>query len=319
MLRRLPGGSPSCAKQFDPGNDAGVELLHKARTRALEDVLAFFEAGADLCKAVIVDGFNSNAERRRLILDGLAGRGASVLFVESVVTDGAQLEANMRDICGTVPDYAALPPEAALADFRARVSHCEALAQSLDGDGSEAHLSWIRMINFRRYEVNNVHGFLQGRVAQLVMNLSPVRHQFYLTRHGQSEYNLLSKIGGDSPLSADGRKYAARLAQFASEVICRGPEGEQVPARLWTSGLVRAKQTAACIQHPTLQVERPPSARPHGVGADEGRDAAQPRRALRRRLRRDDLRRDRGAAAGRVGAALRGQARVPLPARRVLP
>jgi hypothetical protein len=33
------------------------------------------------------------------------------------------------------------------------------------------------------------------------MNLHTLSRTFYLTRHGQSEYNLLGKIGGDSGLT----------------------------------------------------------------------------------------------------------------------
>ena len=51
------------------------------------------------------------------------------------------------------------------------------------------------------------------------MNLHTLPRTFYLTRHGQSEYNLLGKIGGDSGLTAAGVEYARRLAQFAKEQI----------------------------------------------------------------------------------------------------
>lgn len=53
------------------------------------------------------------------------------------------------------------------------------------------------------------------------MNLHTLPRTFYLTRHGQSEYNLLGKIGGDSGLTPAGREYARRLATFAKEEIAR--------------------------------------------------------------------------------------------------
>ena len=51
------------------------------------------------------------------------------------------------------------------------------------------------------------------------MNLHTMPRTFYMTRHGQSEYNVLGKIGGDSGLSQNGLEYARRLARFAKEVI----------------------------------------------------------------------------------------------------
>lgn len=94
------------------------------------------------------------------------------------------------------------------------------------------------------------------------MNLHTLPRTFYLTRHGQSEYNLLGKIGGDSGLSPAGLEYARRLALFAKEYIAHTTKsdpstGEEVkisrPARLWTSTLLRTKETAQFIEHNTIQ------------------------------------------------------------------
>lgn len=93
------------------------------------------------------------------------------------------------------------------------------------------------------------------------MNLHTLKRTFYLTRHGQSEYNLLGKIGGDSGLTDAGLEYARRLAVFAKDYIAQETEsdpetGEAVkvarPARLWTSTLRRTKETAQFIEHYTI-------------------------------------------------------------------
>ena len=84
---------------------------------------------------------------------------------------------------------------------------------------------------------------------------------FFLSRHGQSEYNLLGKIGGDSGLTPAGVEYARRLAMFAKEYVAQNTTtdqntGEEVktpqPARLWTSTLRRTKETAQFIEHDTI-------------------------------------------------------------------
>ncbi|RYY83819.1 hypothetical protein EON63_10425 [archaeon] len=41
-------------------------------------------------------------------------------------------------------------------------------------------------------------GYLMQKVVNFIMNLRTTSHAFYLTRHGQSEYNDLGRIGGDS-------------------------------------------------------------------------------------------------------------------------
>ena len=41
---------------------------------------------------------------------------------------------------------------------------------------------------------------------------APVQRTIYLSRHGESQYNLYGKIGGDSSLSSQGIKYSIKLA-----------------------------------------------------------------------------------------------------------
>jgi len=111
--------------------------------------------------------------------------------------------------------------------------------------------------------VNNIRGYLPLKVVHFVMNLHTLPRTFFLTRHGQSEYNLLGKIGGDSGLTPAGIEYARRLSQFAqehigTEVVGKDPEtGEDItrprPARLWTSTLRRTKETAQFIDHPKIE------------------------------------------------------------------
>ena len=70
-----------------------------------------------------------------------------------------------------------------------------------------------------------------------------VPRSIYLTRHGESEYNLHGRIGGDSQLSARGRQYSRLLAQYIGK--------QRIPRlRVWTSQFKRTIQTAEGIQAP---------------------------------------------------------------------
>lgn len=257
-LRECDATAAENAETWDPENAEGRSVLHAARQQALADVATFIGSGEEFSKVCIVDGLNVTVERRSSILEALKDHGTNALFIETIITDQEQLEQNMEAILRHTPDFQAHSSEAAKADFLQRVAHCERVTQTMDHDGSEAHLSWIRITDFSRYEINNVHGYLKGRVAQLVMHLTNREHALFLTRHGQSDYNVLGKIGGDAPLTADGEVYARKLAEYAQKVICTNANGEQVPARLWTSCLQRTKLTAQFIPHPTLEVDLPP-------------------------------------------------------------
>ncbi len=49
------------------------------------------------------------------------------------------------------------------------------------------------------------------------MNIHITPRTIYLTRHGESEFNMSGKIGGDSHLSERGKQYAAAVAKFINE------------------------------------------------------------------------------------------------------
>jgi hypothetical protein len=164
------------------------------------------------------------------------------------------LEENIRKVKLSTPDYRDMDPAEAMEDFKRRrgfyQEHYEPVGES---DGPH-----IKIINSRQFVVTDIRGYLPLKVVHFVMNLHTLPRTFFLTRHGQSEYNLLGKIGGDSGLTPAGTEYARRLADFAAENIAmetvKDPDtGEDSkvarPARLWTSTLRRTKETAKFIKH----------------------------------------------------------------------
>lgn len=62
-------------------------------------------------------------------------------------------------------------------------------------------------------------------------------------QHGESEYNLLGRIGGDAPLTHRGRKYAQALAKHINKLNLNG-------LQVWTSKLQRTHETAHLIAAP---------------------------------------------------------------------
>ncbi|CAE7744431.1 FKFBP, partial [Symbiodinium sp. KB8] len=89
----------------------------------------------------------------------------------------------------------------------------------------------------------DVRGYLHSRITLFLSNLCITPRSIFITRHGESEFNVAGKIGGDSNLSPLGSKYAERLAAFFSK---RYPENEDL--MVWTSTLKRTMQTAAGIE-----------------------------------------------------------------------
>jgi len=119
---------------------------------------------------------------------------------------------------------------------------------------SEGHLSFLRYRNYRDMETHRMHGYLRMRVAQFLSVLRPWKHTVYLSRHGESTYNVEKKLGGDPGLSEPGEEYAHRLGEYAEHCIQTNPHsGQKVAARLWTSSLQRTELTSAYVPHPEIE------------------------------------------------------------------
>lgn len=69
------------------------------------------------------------------------------------------------------------------------------------------NLSYIKIFNVgSRYLVNQVQDHIQSRIVYYLMNIHVTARSIYLCRHGESELNLVGRIGGDSGLSPRGAK-----------------------------------------------------------------------------------------------------------------
>jgi broad specificity phosphatase PhoE/predicted kinase len=239
--RRQHVGSLQSHEFFDPQNQEGVKQRTEVALMALEDMLSWFDAGGEVA---IYDATNSTHERRKLIGDKCEARGVRVIFIESTCDD-ATVEANIRATKLDSPDYVGIDPDAAVADFRARIEHYAQVYEPVD----EQEGSYIRLIDVgQKVVVNRINGYLPSRLVSFLVNLHNVPRPIWLTRHGQAEFNVVERIGGNSHLSTLGRTYAGRLKGFFDERIA--PLGE---IELWTSTLVRTQETAEILGKKPLQ------------------------------------------------------------------
>lgn len=131
----------------------------------------------------------------------------------------------------------------AVQDFTKRIEHYRETYQSLDEE-KEKYYSFMKIFNAgEKVLVHRHEGHIQSRVVYYLMNIHIIPRSIYLTRHGESVYNLLGRIGGDAELSERGWEYAKALAKYISE--------QNIPRlRVWTSQLNRTIQTAEAIKAP---------------------------------------------------------------------
>eukprot|EP00392_Amoebophrya_sp_AT5.2_P002708 g2713.t1 len=261
--RRVICGNHLAPTFFDHKKPENLRKREAACEAAMLDLVHWMcqDGGA---RIAFFDATNSSRERRQWVMDQVRRHISAVklIFVESVVTDDAIVDANIRAVKLGSPDFHNVEETIAVREFRERIKYYEEVYCSVDETNKteEGRAMWVKVVNLHRYVVNNIKGFIPNQMVQFLMhlNIDQTRERvFYLSRHGQSEYNALGKIGGDSGLSVLGEQYAKVLGEFAATKIAADCEsGKPRPSRLWTSTLKRTKATAAYIPNAVLKHPR---------------------------------------------------------------
>lgn len=79
---------------------------------------------------------------------------------------------------------------------------------------------------------------------------------FWFARHGQSEYNVEDRIGGDSSITAKGQRFADALPALFGRVLQAAGEDPRFIS-VWTSTLLRTIQTASKLPLPQVRPCQP--------------------------------------------------------------
>lgn len=188
-----------------------------AAEAAVTDMIGWFRTGGVIG---ILDATNSTKTRRRWVEEICTREGIETLFVESKCDDEKLIMANIRDVKTTSPDYRGQDPEKAAQDFRNRIRNYEKVYKSVDEDGDENDLTYLKMMDVgKQVIINRIKDYLQSRVVYYLMNLHIRPRSVWLSRHGESMYNLDGRIGGDSLLSPRGEMYAKKLPELVAQSV----------------------------------------------------------------------------------------------------
>ena len=254
--RRKICGTKMPASFYDVENKDGVAARKVACDAALADLVMYMKIPG--VRVGILDATNSTASRRKYVKETLVAEelGVKVMCIESVCNDNKLLAENIRSVKINTPDYKEVDPDEAVKDFEQRRNNYKKTYEGI----TEQDGPYVIIHDCKKFVINKIRGYLPLKVVHFVMNLHTMPRVMYFTRHGQSEYNTLGKIGGDSGLSKYGLEYAKRLAVYARDNICRSNDpvtGEFIekPARLWTSTMRRTKETGQFIEHPDMKVK----------------------------------------------------------------
>lgn len=232
-------------EMFRADNLPAWRLRQKSFHEALEDAVAWLsEPGHHVA---ILDGPNVSRHQRQEIYDLIYGqKGFRIMFIECVCEDPAILERNFKDILQYSADYSSMATEQALTDLTYKMAHYKAQYESPSlGSHWELPCPMVKVLDggYGGIVAHGVTGVKESKILAYISVPKPSQQINYFSRHGESEFNVIGRIGGDAPLSPRGRVYANALAKHLRTL--------NLPAlQVWTSTLKRTKATAANIHAP---------------------------------------------------------------------
>lgn len=234
---------------FDPHNEKAILARENLAQQSLQLAQKWL-LGANECKGgdvAIFDATNTTKRRRQMLLKEFDQFAMSndlsvhVVFIESICTNEAVIDANMTEKVLSSPDYARMNVEDAIQDLKQRMKNYEAAYQAIE---EEENLSYIKLFDLQsKVHANNMYVLFRsedrvidisrcryGHVAKSIlpymMSFHIEHRPIWLVRAGhcrevQSDFHSIAKhpcvATRSANLSALGVAFAEKLADFVEE------------------------------------------------------------------------------------------------------
>ncbi|THU84353.1 bifunctional 6-phosphofructo-2-kinase/fructose-2,6-bisphosphate 2-phosphatase [Dendrothele bispora CBS 962.96] len=222
-----------------------IELRKKVSAGCEKLIWNFFKHG----QVVIYDANNGTKAARHALAEKFSKEGIHVIMLESMCDNKEIIEANIRSVKISSPDYRGWNPDEAVKDYYRRIEDHEKYYEPVE----ETTWPYIRILNVgEKIMVNllalkNLKGYLQSRIVFFLMNIHNRYRTIYFARSGQSLIEHSYKA--DSDLSPAGWEYAEKLKEFvlerrAKSLEQRGLNPQDRRLVIWTSTRRRSHHTA---------------------------------------------------------------------------
>ncbi|KAI8925190.1 6-phosphofructo-2-kinase-domain-containing protein [Entophlyctis helioformis] len=213
VVATVPGSATTHdAKFFDASNADAKAVRERLAMDTLDELISWLKKGG---KVAIHDATNSTVERRQALLARVEKEtGIKAFFIESVCPDPEVLEQNVQMKLNG-PDYKLMDPEVARRDFMSRIANYEKVYETISEEEEKRDVSYIKIVNVgQKVIAHHIRGYLPSQCVFYLMQIHIKHRTIWLTRHGESEFNLSNRIGGDPPLTPLGQRYTKALATF---------------------------------------------------------------------------------------------------------
>lgn len=223
---------------FRPDHAANSDLRLLATRDAMHDCAGWLASGNTVA---ILDGCLVRKDQRAEVYDYFSNQlGYRVLFIECICDDNDTLQRNYEEVIRYSVDYVGMDPIAASDDLRNKVQHYIRAYEQMD----EKNYPRITIDTFTmEIKAYKVSGHVESSVLGYLGSVTTKPHTIYFSRHGESEFNVLGKIGGDAGLSPRGERYAQALASRINSMHIND-------LRVITSRLRRTIATARGVEAP---------------------------------------------------------------------
>ena len=204
-LRRIyrPLDETAMSEFYSPENKAAVELREKFARMNMGRAKAYLQNSG---RVAILDATNAQRKRRAVIEKSLNDH--PLLFIECVNDDDDILNLSIREKVN-LPEFAHFKDRAA-KEFLKRIDYYKMIYEPL-----KSERNYIRIDSLQNMIIGEKHSDVipfYERLRDYIVT-DEVKNLF-LIRHTQTQYNVVNRIGGNSPLTKKGRAQAVALALF---------------------------------------------------------------------------------------------------------
>ncbi|GLD97251.1 hypothetical protein PINS_up005934 [Pythium insidiosum] len=219
---------------FDPNNARAKEEREALAMQSLQQVQDWFlgDATHKGGEVAVFDATNSTKARRHALLQTFEGfarkhhMSVHVVFIESICTNEAVINANITQKVTSSPDYKHMNIDDAIADLKQRMKNYEAAYEALEDDEA---ISYIKLFDLQsKVHAKGIYGHVAKSVLPYMMSFHIVHRPIWLVRAGHctevnADFQSINKdpcvASRSARLSPIGLAFAKRLSKFFEERV----------------------------------------------------------------------------------------------------